>query len=408
MLLNRLVIPLLLIFGFQDIANAQITSPMAVPDLIFWSDANDVNGNGVQPANGSVITSWVDKTGNGNDFGTHTGNVTFESAGFDGINPAIRLASAGMRNTNPFPSNYSNQATVFFVSANVTLTNNFSVNLNASQMYSARYSFHTPWTSNIIFFDGGSCCSTTRLQTPNPNTLTETTIYTGLNDLPGNRQLLRIDGQPRASDATGYNTQVQNGISIGRWGGFNYNGRFGEFIVYDRALNPTEVLSVECYLLNKWKPSHEPAACEAQLSANKTMTMYDSVGVGSYAIPGNDVIYEISVEHVDGQNLDQDSVFLVDSLPPEISFYNGDIDDAGPEVHPVTFTDNSSGLVFDYNSDVGFSNATAAPTNFAGCNYVPVNGYDPNVKYICFNPSGTFQAGTPNPSFSVSFRGQIK
>ena len=101
-------------------------------------------------------------------------------------------------------------------------------------------------------------------------------------------------------------------------------------------------------------------------------------------------------------------MFLVDAIPSEVIFYNGDIDDGGPELNPVKFEDNGSGLMFNYGSDVGFSNAAVTPTDFSQCNYVPAAGYDIAVTHICFQPSGTFNAGSPSPSFAVSFRAQIK
>ena len=37
---------------------AQISTPNDVSGLIFWADGKDVNGTGMQPANGSTITTW--------------------------------------------------------------------------------------------------------------------------------------------------------------------------------------------------------------------------------------------------------------------------------------------------------------------------------------------------------------
>jgi hypothetical protein len=161
-------------------------------------------------------------------------------------------------------------------------------------------------------------------------------------------------------------------------------------------------------LLLKWKISAAPAGCAVQMSANKTVTVWDPAASGEYALPGNDVIYTIEVTHESGPALDKETVFLVDAMPPETEFYNGDIDDGGPETHPVSLADNGSGLTFDYAADVGFSNGAVKPTNLAACNYTPASGYDPAVTFICIQPTGIFQSGTPNPSFEVSFRARIK
>jgi len=93
--------------------------------------------------------------------------------------------------------------------------------------------------------------------------------------------------------------------------------------------------------------------------------------------------------------VDNDSLFLVDSLPPEITFYNGDIDDGGPFIDPVIGVDAGTGLTLDYVTDVGFSDAASKPADFSECTYVPAAGYDPNVNFICVNPSGAMAAGAP-------------
>lgn len=95
-------------------------------------------------------------------------------------------------------------------------------------------------------------------------------------------------------------------------------------------------------------------------------------------------------------------------MPSEIEFYYGDIDDGGPETTAITGTDNGSGLTFNYVADVRYSNGGSAPANFAACSYTPSAGYDPNVTYICVNPSGVMAAGSPDPSFDVKFRARIK
>jgi len=85
------------------------------------------------------------------------------------------------------------------------------------------------------------------------------------------------------------------------------------------------------------------------------------------------------------------------------------LDDGGPETNPVAFAQSGvTGITFTYTSDVAFSNASIKPTDFSACGYTPVIGYDPQVKYICFNPKGTMVSDTPDPMISVSFRARIK
>jgi len=146
----------------------------------------------------------------------------------------------------------------------------------------------------------------------------------------------------------------------------------------------------------------------AELTGQKTAAVYDPLSEGLYMVPGNDVIYTITFTNIGAGSADSDSVEIIDAIPTEIEFYNGDIDDAGPETTAVTGTDNGSGLTFNYAADVRFSNSGSAPANFAACNYTPAAGYDANVTYICVNPSGVMAAGIPDPSFEVKFRARIK
>ena len=92
-----------------------------------------------------------------------------------------------------------------------------------------------------------------------------------------------------------------------------------------------------------------------------------------------------------------------------MTFFNGDIDDAGPLTGVVEFNETGSSLTFTEATDLGFSNAATKPTSFADCSYSPAAGFDPNVTFICFAPKGPMNEGTITPSeFEVSFRAALK
>ncbi len=157
---------------------------------------------------------------------------------------------------------------------------------------------------------------------------------------------------------------------------------------------------------------HDVSTCERLLpdiAAVKTNAVYDPLSQGLYAVPGNDVIYTFTVTNSGNGPTDPDSMLLIDVMPDEIEFYNGDIDDAGPQTDPVTFTQTGTpALTFNYPGDVGFSDGAVKPADFSACGYAPSPGYDAAVNFICFNPKGTFEAGSPPPEFSISFRARIK
>lgn len=146
----------------------------------------------------------------------------------------------------------------------------------------------------------------------------------------------------------------------------------------------------------------------AVLTLAKSSTVYDPGAANSFAIPGNDVIYTITVLNSGTGPADADSVLIFDALPGSLEFYNGDFDEAGPATGALLFSANTSGLTYTESSDLRYSNLVTVPAGLGDCGYVPAPGYDPAVKYICLNPKGIMLSGAPSPSLSFKFRARIK
>jgi uncharacterized repeat protein (TIGR01451 family) len=143
------------------------------------------------------------------------------------------------------------------------------------------------------------------------------------------------------------------------------------------------------------------------LTVSKTVIV-SSQSSSAYAIPGSDVQYTITAQNLGPGLVDNNSIFLVDRLPSNLTFYNGDMDGGGPATGPVYFTQVAgTGLTFTPATDLRYSDLVAPPASFAACAYTPAAGYDANVRHICLNPKGAMQAGTPTKSFSASFRARI-
>ncbi|NBC20635.1 MAG: hypothetical protein GVY06_06250 [Alphaproteobacteria bacterium] len=145
-----------------------------------------------------------------------------------------------------------------------------------------------------------------------------------------------------------------------------------------------------------------------ELEAEKTQAVWDPSGVGAYSLPGQDIAYTLTVRNASSGPTDADTIFLVDRIPDEMEFYNGDFDPFDADPAPVLFSDNASGLTFSYSSDVGYSASPGRPSGMAQCTYTPAPGYDPNVRHVCLAPGGAMAAGTPSPEASFSFRGRIR
>lgn len=156
---------------------------------------------------------------------------------------------------------------------------------------------------------------------------------------------------------------------------------------------------------------HDVSFCpniKADISALKTAAIYDPLSEGLYMVPGNDVVYTLTFINEGTGPTDANSVVLIDAMPDEIEFYNGDMDDNGPITTPVSIIDQSSGLTFNYGNDVRYATGSTQPSSFTDCTYSPVAGYDPNVNYICLNPKGAMAFGSPDPSFAFLFRARIR
>jgi hypothetical protein len=145
-----------------------------------------------------------------------------------------------------------------------------------------------------------------------------------------------------------------------------------------------------------------------ELTAVKTVEVYDPTSAGLYSLPGNDVISSLTVTNPGSSPADADSIVIIDAIPAEVTFYNGPIDDVGGS-NPISFVQTGgANLTFTYLTDVKYSNSGIRPTDMNGCGYTPSAGYDANVTFICLNPKGAMAAGNPDPTFTVAYRAKIK
>ncbi|MBA3897184.1 MAG: hypothetical protein H0X36_08665 [Sphingomonadaceae bacterium] len=116
-------------------------------------------------------------------------------------------------------------------------------------------------------------------------------------------------------------------------------------------------------------------------------------------IPGGDLIYTLTVANANTSPVDLSTTILTDPIPATLTFYNGDIDDAGPLTTNFDFNAGASGLTFAA-ANLSYSNNGGA--SYA---YTPAAGYDPAVNALRFAPAGSMAA---NSSFTIKFRARIK
>jgi len=153
---------------------------------------------------------------------------------------------------------------------------------------------------------------------------------------------------------------------------------------------------------------HDISFCggTALLTGSKSVAVYSgsATNPGLYAMPGEDVVYAITVENTGTGPSDANSIELVDLMPPEVSVYTGTTPEFGGAV--VGWDETGTGLTFTPGTDIAYSNSTSgAPADFSACTYTPMAGYDPAITYVCFNPKGEMAAGS---EFTISFRARIE
>lgn len=124
------------------------------------------------------------------------------------------------------------------------------------------------------------------------------------------------------------------------------------------------------------------------------------------AIPGATILYTMGVTNAGLGTVDNDTMTISDVIPTNTALF---VDSGSGD--PIAFVDGavSSGLSFNFGTDVGFSNQ---PGGGGPYTYVPVpdaQGFDPAVTGIQVSPSGVMNAaaGGSNPSFNVLFRVRI-
>lgn len=117
---------------------------------------------------------------------------------------------------------------------------------------------------------------------------------------------------------------------------------------------------------------------------------------GAYNIPGNDVIYTLTLANGGGSPADGGSVVLTDTLPAGVTFRNSAFD--GTTILPLKVLSGGGTTL----AAAGITYRKAGDTAFT---YSPVAGYDPLVDAIRIAPTGELAA---NSALQVQFVAQLR
>lgn len=221
-------------------------NPRQVAGLVAWFDSNDPAGNGVQPTNGSSISTLVDKSKNGNNLSQSTGSnqPIFNKNQFNGLASILYTASSSQYLTGPVLSNTLHTVFISYKASTVSPQNTAFYNGNSS---TSGYGFviQTGNTRDILF--GGVTYKDDGTAT---TSLEQVTFSWN-----GTTSIMRINGtQQTLTNATSApNSPPIGTLQLGKDSGSQYwNGYINEVLVYNTgSLNATSLLAIENYL-KRW------------------------------------------------------------------------------------------------------------------------------------------------------------
>ena len=228
--------------------------PTQIPGCRLWLDAADPAGTGIQPANGSTITQWVDKSGLGNN-GTPNIVITWAASGL-----GVNLPAMSFTGRQWFTGNISitgNQFTAFIVLNMSSSSEQYprilslgapGANAYANPLYIAMLVFDksvyrfTNYRNNIYPPSGGNI-------TYGIPQLTSSWV-------DGTNSFVAINGRTPASvgssgdfgvSSYAIGTDTNTGDATTQFSGF-----ISEIIVFNIALSTTQRQQMEQYLGQKW------------------------------------------------------------------------------------------------------------------------------------------------------------
>lgn len=249
-------------------------SPTSITGLALWLDGNDVNGNAVNPSNGSTLQNWVDKSPNAITFtqGTVASRPTFQTSVANGKGGVLFNATSNQYISASVASTIqswtaatgtgavANSATIFIVTTCMVggpVVSKQGTNTNGSFNNNDR----------VVFFGNGTSDISTKGIFPSICQKASTSTYFVPSDAypTVNVYIAKMSG----STTTIYkmydyintidSSYTHNAISdtaaymyIGSCAGNYLSGTICEFIQFNNALSDANRIAVTDYLVSKW------------------------------------------------------------------------------------------------------------------------------------------------------------
>lgn len=206
---------------------------------IAWLDANDPNGDGTLPADGSKIATWVDKTGQA-DNATQVDPLLqpiIEYNAFNGL-PSVRFDNLASGLQGGFTRNVGTNLTIFVVAQ-------YDVGSTDSAIFEFKKG------NNRAFFTESNYADDTNGYSATTGSLNMWRIQASdLNVIVSENSTEIFNGVVRySSDFTGAGTYV---LGDDFNSGNMLNGYISEILIFDQNLSGSDITTIETYLNNKW------------------------------------------------------------------------------------------------------------------------------------------------------------
>lgn len=224
-------------------------TPLTVPGLSLWLDANDPAGNNTQPTNNSALATWVDKSGNKNTAANGNGSQQplFKTNILNG-KPTVRFD--GIDDWFSTPNVLATTGfTLFEVKKVLTYADKRGVYYyNGSN--EGFYSNNDNNGQGVYFF---SIVAVIQNNAQSSDFIIQT--HRKLITIPGVAaagSIIKNDVVQTAAPVSplGQNAYLTIGADYG--GGACGNTDYCEILFYSRDLTNAEITSIDTYLTNKW------------------------------------------------------------------------------------------------------------------------------------------------------------
>ena len=226
-------------------------SPRQISGLGLWLDGADPAGNGVIPANGATVSTWVDKSGNGYNAAA-TGTSTYLTGG------GVNFTGSSYFLNQTFSQNLS-QRSIFIVFKETTNSQYAGVfaiipTPNSGNDQSSTNGLSSETTNNTLFFVGNSSGYQSQIGSGNP--LPKAIYHDSMNGTVGSGY---FNGTNATNVTASYTAGTCSGYGLGgRWqggsmsGSYRLNGVIYEILFFNSVLGTTQRQQVESYLAQKW------------------------------------------------------------------------------------------------------------------------------------------------------------